>query len=203
MNKYEFKYPLTELSPLSQKALECHLVHLEKYVSNLEKLSDDPVDTILRQHADVNPNTLVANPIYNNAAQIANHHFFFDQLIPKEDQPQLTDANLKQLIDGQFGDFSKFTTAVVDIASKAFGSNWTWVLLDKTSNVPRLRLCNTINAGTYISNNTQPLTPLLLIDMWEHSYYVDYQYDRTKYLTDIFDLIDWSVIEQRFKNTAL
>jgi len=121
--------------------------------------------------------------IFNNAAQTWNHTFYWRSLRPKGggDPP----ATLKQRIEASFGTLEACKKELVAAATAQFGSGWAWLVLD----ADKLKVVKTANAGTPL---TAGATPLLVIDVWEHAYYLDYQNRRADYASAVLDkLIDW------------
>ena len=121
--------------------------------------------------------------VFNNAAQIWNHTFYWNSLSPTgggEPTGDLADA-----INAKWGSFADFKAAFNDKAVNNFGSSWTWLV--KTAD-GSLDIVNTSNAGTPI---TDDLVPLLTVDLWEHAYYIDYRNVRPNYLEGFWALANW------------
>ena len=121
--------------------------------------------------------------VFNNAAQIWNHTFYWNSLSPNgggEPTGELDDA-----INAKWGSFADFKAAFNDKAVNNFGSSWTWLV--KTAD-GTLDIVNTSNAGTPI---TDDLVPLLTVDLWEHAYYIDYRNVRPNYLEGFWALANW------------
>jgi Fe-Mn family superoxide dismutase len=121
--------------------------------------------------------------VFNNAAQIWNHTFYWNSLSPNgggEPTGELADA-----INAKWGSFADFKAAFNDKAVNNFGSTWTWLV--KTAD-GTLDIVNTSNAGTPI---TDDLVPLLTVDLWEHAYYIDYRNVRPNYLEGFWALANW------------
>lgn len=128
--------------------------------------------------------------VFNNAAQIWNHTFYWNSLSPNgggEPTGALADA-----INTKWGSFADFKAALNDKAVNNFGSSWTWLV--KTAD-GSLDIVNTSNAGTPI---TEGLTPLLTVDLWEHAYYIDYRNLRPKYLEGFWALANWDFAAENF-----
>jgi superoxide dismutase, Fe-Mn family len=121
--------------------------------------------------------------IFNNAAQIWNHTFYWNCLTPKGGGAPTGAINDK--INAAFGSFEKFKEQMTNSALTNFGSGWTWLVQDSTGNV---KLHNTSNAGCPL---TEGLRPLLTIDVWEHAYYIDYRNARPKYVEAYWNLVNW------------
>jgi len=128
--------------------------------------------------------------VFNNAAQIWNHTFYWNSLSPNgggEPTGAVADA-----INAVFGSFADFQAKLNDMAVNNFGSSWTW-LVKKADGT--LDIVNTSNAGTPI---TEGLTPLLTVDLWEHAYYIDYRNVRPDYLKGFWALVNWDFANENF-----
>lgn len=159
--------------------------HHKTYVDNLNKLV---ADTELASLSLEQVITSVAGQaekvgIFNNAAQIWNHSFYWKSLTPKGGgEPP---AALKQMIETSFGSVDACKKELVSAAVSQFGSGWAWLVLDGSS----LKVIKTANAGLPL---TMGVKALLTIDVWEHAYYLDYQNRRADYVNAVLDkLINW------------
>lgn len=183
-------YTLDALAPvLSLETLEYHFSkHHAAYVDNLNKLivgtpfENSTIEEIVRS---------ATGPIFNNAAQIWNHTFYFQSFASIENAQKMPTGPLLQMIEKQWQSFENFKTAMISKAAGNFGSGWTWLVITQEG---ILDIVNTSNAETPL---TTPLKPLITLDVWEHAYYIDYRNRRAQYLTDIWQILDWAVIEQR------
>lgn len=121
--------------------------------------------------------------IFNNAAQIWNHNFYWTSLAPKAGgKPE---GALMKRIEADFGSFDKLRTELIDAAMGQFGSGWAWLVLDRE----KLAVTRTGNADLPLVHGQKPL---LTIDVWEHAYYLDYQNRRKDYASDVVDkLLNW------------
>ena len=129
--------------------------------------------------------------VFNNAAQIWNHTFYWNSLSPNgggEPTGALADA-----INAKWGSFADFKAAFNDKAVNNFGSSWTWLV--KTAD-GSLDIVNTSNAATPITE--EGVTPLMTVDLWEHAYYIDYRNVRPKYLEGFWALVNWSFAAENF-----
>lgn len=141
--------------------------------------------------------------IVNLASQIFNHEFYWQGINPnKNDQDdQKTNDNkpsglsqeLYDLIVADFGSFDKFTNEFKNRAKKHFGSGWIWFVIDAQN--PRLRITEGHDADCPLSYGD---TPLLTIDIWEHAYYLDYKNERTRYVDEFFNRINWQFVSKQF-----
>jgi len=129
-------------------------------------------------------------PIFNNAAQVWNHTFYFSGL-----QQANTSEPHKQIaaaIKSSFGSYAEFKDAFIKAATTLFGSGWVWLVKTAAGN---LKIIQENNAGNPLRIG---LKPILTCDVWEHAYYLDYQNRRPDYLNAFWNLIDWDVVEKRF-----
>ena len=129
--------------------------------------------------------------VFNNAAQVWNHTFYWNCLSPNgggEPTGALADA-----INAKWGSFADFQAAFNDKAVNNFGSSWTWLV--KTAD-GSLDIVNTSNAETPISG--EEYTPVLTVDLWEHAYYIDYRNVRPKYLENFWALANWEFASANF-----
>ena len=162
-----------------------HGKHHKGYVDNLNKLVEGtplmglPLDTIIKQTLGNNNQTA----IFNNAAQVWNHNFFWASMKPNGGgEPS---AQLMQKVIEAFGSLEALKKELATGATSQFGSGWAWLVM----NGAKLQVIKTTNAETPI---TSDLRPLLVIDVWEHAYYLDYQNRRADYVQAVIDkLIDW------------
>lgn len=124
--------------------------------------------------------------IFNNAAQVWNHTFYWHCLAPKAGG-QPTGA-VAEAINKAFGSFEEFKTKFTDSAVANFGSGWTWLVKKADGS---LAIVNTSNAATPL---TDGVTPLLTVDVWEHAYYIDYRNARPNYMTAFWNLVNWEFV---------
>ena len=195
MGKFELMslpYAIDALEPvISKQTLEFHHgKHLAGYVNNLNGLL--PGSGF--EEASLEEIVLKATGgMLNNAGQILNHNMYFGQFCaPKADNAptgQLADA-----IERDFGSFEAFKEAFQKGGATLFGSGWIWLSADKDG---KLVITQETNAAIPIQKG---LKPLLTFDVWEHAYYLDYQNRRPDHLAALWQIINWSVIEQRYQN---
>ena len=129
--------------------------------------------------------------VFNNAAQIWNHTFYWNSLSPNgggEPTGAIADA-----INAAFGSFEEFQAKFNDMAVNNFGSSWTWLVKKADGS---LDIVNTSNAATPITE--EGLTPLLTVDLWEHAYYIDYRNVRPEYLKGFWALVNWDFANENF-----
>lgn len=177
--------------PYAQNALEPHITantlsfhygkHHNAYVTNLNKLvvgtefENAGLEDIVKKSS---------GPIFNNAAQVWNHTFYWHSMQPNGGGEPT--GKLAAKIKEDFGSFDKFKEEFTAAATTQFGSGWAWLVKDKTG---KLKVTKTSNAETPITTGD---TPLLTIDVWEHAYYLDFQNRRPDYIaTFLNSLANW------------
>lgn len=184
--------------PFSKTALEPHIsaetleYHYEKhhatYVAKLNGLVDG-TDLENKSLEEIIKNT--NGPIFNNAAQIWNHTFYWHCLAPNAGG-EPTGA-ISVAINNQFGSFSEFQEQLNDKAVNNFGSSWTWLVKKSDGS---LEIVNTSNAQTPLTDET--VTVLMTVDLWEHAYYIDYRNARPSYLNAFWALVNWDFVNENF-----
>ncbi len=186
----ELPYAMNALEPkISQETLEFHYgKHHATYVTKLNGLVDgsDFENKTLEEIIKTSDGA-----IFNNAAQIWNHTFYWNSLSPNGGG-EPTGA-LAEAINAKWGSFDEFKAAFNDKAVNNFGSSWTWLV--KTAD-GSLDIVNTSNAGTPLTDDT--LTPLMTVDLWEHAYYIDYRNVRPNYLEAFWSLVNWNFAQSNF-----
>ncbi len=134
--------------------------------------------------------------VFNNAAQAWNHDFYWGSLAPAG-KGELPSGELLRAIKASFGTFDACKKALADAAIKRFGSGWAWLLLKDG----KLVVESTQNAETPAGRSG--LRPLLVVDVWEHAYYLDWQNARAAHVNALVDgLLNWSVASSRFSAAA-
>jgi len=185
-------YPDNALSPhISANTIGFHYgKHHQGYVNNLNQLvantplADQSLEAVVKTVAGKAEQAA----IFNNAAQIWNHTFYWNSLRPKGGGKPT--GALAELIDKSFGDYDKFKAEFAKAATTQFGSGWAWLVKDGD----KLIVTKTGNADTPIAHGQKPL---LTIDVWEHAYYLDYQNRRADYVAAVLDnLINWDFAAQ-------
>ena len=183
-------YEMNALEPhISQKTLEFHYgKHHAGYVNNLNKLiagtpfENKSLEEIVKTSE---------GGMFNNAAQVWNHTFYWNCMTPnpKKTAPtgKLTDAIVRD-----FGSFDAFKEKFINACVTLFGSGWAWLVEDKDG---KLSIVQTSNAQTPL---TMGLKPLLVCDVWEHAYYLDYQNLRANYVNEFWSIINWEFVEMNY-----
>jgi Fe-Mn family superoxide dismutase len=132
-----------------------------------------------------------AGPVFNNAAQIWNHTFYWHCLSPNGGGAPT--GKVGEAIVKAFGSFDKFKEDFTNSAINNFGSSWTWLVKKADGTVA---IVNTSNAGTPLTDAS--VTPLLTIDLWEHAYYIDFRNARPKYVEAFWSLVNWEFANKNF-----
>lgn len=179
-------YALDALEPhISKETLEYHYgKHHQTYVTNLNNLvkgtdlENKPLEELIKT---------TEGGIFNNAAQVWNHTFYWNCLAPNAGGAPT--GKIAEAINKAFGSFEEFKKQFNDAAAKNFGSGWTWLVKKADGS---LAIVNTSNAATPVSGEDKPL---LTVDVWEHAYYIDYRNARVKYLEEFWALVNWSFVE--------
>jgi Fe-Mn family superoxide dismutase len=182
-----------DLAPyISEKTISIHYgKHHQAYVDNLNRLvtdtalADEPLDKIIQSTVGVPDNA----SIFNNAAQVWNHSFFWQSM--KKHGGGTPKGRLLEMIEKSFGGFENFKANFVSIAVSQFGSGWAWLVQNNDS----LNIIQTANAETPIAHGK---TPLLTCDVWEHAYYLDYQNKRKDFVEAFLGhLANWEFAESK------
>ncbi|NCN11322.1 MAG: superoxide dismutase [Fe] [Leptospira sp.] len=185
----ELPYPKNALAPtISEETLEFHYgKHHQAYVTNLNNLikggefENSSLEDIIKKSS---------GGIFNNAAQVWNHTFYWHSLAPKAGgEPS---GKIGEAINKSFGSFATFKEKFSASAAGNFGSGWTWLIKKADGS---LEIVNTSNAGCPVKEG---LNPILTIDVWEHAYYVDYRNARPKYIEAFWNLVNWKFAEENY-----
>jgi len=186
----ELPYPKNALEPhISSRTLEFHYgKHHQTYVDNVNKmvggtdLANESLEALVKKTAG----DAAKVGIFNNAAQVWNHSFYWNCLKPNGGGPPT--GPVAQKIEADFGGYAKFVEELKNAGITQFGSGWAWLVLKGS----QLQITKTLNADTPLAHG---LKPLLTIDVWEHAYYLDYQNGRADYLTVVIDkLLNWDFV---------
>ena len=191
----ELPYGYEALEPLiSSATLKLHHgAHHRGYVDKLNALvkDDAPLEAIVRRSARRATTDATERVIFNNAAQAWNHAFYWSSLRPKGSGGAPRGV-LAERIRVDFGSSEKLAAALKAAALGVFGSGWTWLVLAGGE----LCVTCTANADSPIAHGQ---APLLVLDVWEHAYYLDYQSRRAEYVSGVVDhLLNWQFAERNF-----
>jgi Fe-Mn family superoxide dismutase len=191
----DLPYAKNALEPhISAKTLEFHHdKHHKAYVDNANKLIEGTDLAQLDLEAIIKKVAGDASKagVFNNAAQVWNHSFYWNCMKPNGGGAPTGD--IAQKIQADFGSYEKFVEEFKNAGVTQFGSGWAWLVLAGG----KLKIVKTPNAENPI---VQGMKPLLVVDVWEHAYYLDYQNRRPDYLTTFVDkLISWDFVNSRLK----
>jgi Fe-Mn family superoxide dismutase len=186
----ELPYGKDALAPhISANTLDFHYgKHHKTYVDNLNKLitGTDLAEKSLEEIIKISVGDSAKAGIFNNAAQIWNHSFYW-QCLKKSGGGSPTGA-IASKINAAWGSYDKFAEELKNAGVTQFGSGWAWLVLEDG----QLKITKTANADTPLAHGQKPL---LTIDVWEHAYYLDYQNRRPDYLTAVIqNLINWDFV---------
>jgi Fe-Mn family superoxide dismutase len=162
-----------------------HGKHHKTYVDNLNKLvPGTEFETMTLEQIIMKSN----GGIFNNAAQIWNHTFFWNCMKPKGGGDPT--GPLAEAINSSFGSLATFKEKFADASVKQFGSGWGWLVKSKTG---KLEIVSTSNAANPMTDGH---TPLFTCDVWEHAYYIDYRNSRPNFLAAFWNLVNWDFVAQ-------
>ena len=189
----ELPYALDALEPvISANTLSYHFgKHLQAYLDNLNKalpfsgLDGFPLEDVVRY---------ATGPLFNNAGQVLNHNMYFTQFSPAPHSGLDPESPLAKQIAKQWGTLDAFQADFEAKGVGLFGSGWVWLAEDDDDG--SLQIVQEPGAGNPV---TKGLRPLLTFDVWEHAYYLDYQNRRAAHLKELWKIVDWKVIEKRYK----
>ncbi|OZG74114.1 superoxide dismutase [Hahella sp. CCB-MM4] len=181
----ELPYAKDALAPhISEETLEYHYgKHHKTYVDKLNGLvpgseyEGKSLEDIIKTSS---------GPVFNNAAQIWNHTFYWHCLSPNGGGAPT--GAVADAINAAFGSFEEFKKQFTDRAINNFGSSWTWLVKNADGS---LEIANTSNAGTPMTDGK---TALLTVDLWEHAYYIDYRNARPAYMDAFWNLVNWDFV---------
>ncbi len=182
-------YAKDALAPhISAETLEFHHdKHHQTYVTNLNNL----VAGTELEHASLEDVVMKSSGgVFNNAAQVWNHTFYWNCLTPNS--AGAPSGELADAINSTFGSFDKFKEEFTKCAVTTFGSGWAWLVKNRDGS---LALVSTSNAGCPL---TERQTPLLTCDVWEHAYYIDFRNLRPKYLEAFWALVNWDFVSSNY-----
>ena len=186
----ELPFATDALAPsISQETIEYHYgKHHAAYVNNLNKLvantplAELSLEDVIKQSSGA---------VFNNAAQVWNHTFYWSCLKPNGGgEPK---GPLAEAIQKTFGSFAAFKDEFSQTAASTFGSGWAWLIQDQTG---KLAIVSTSNGDTPM---TKGQTALLTCDVWEHAYYIDYRNRRPDYIAAFWNLVNWDFVSSLFQ----
>ncbi len=204
-------YEYDALSPImsEQTMILHHDKHHAAYINNLNTLLADnniknnlPIEEFVQNIDDLKINNEIKQKIIFNAGGHYNHQFFWRILQPQSSQqiPQ----NLIDAINTSFGSFDSFKDAFKSCAMGHMGSGWTWLCYDNETKQPSQAsfIRSTLNHDTPIMNHIDGKhgIPLLVLDMWEHAYYLQYQNRKTEYIDAFWNIVNWNKVAEHLNN---
>ena len=187
----QLPYAMDALEPhISKETLEIHhgkhhnayVVNLNNFIAADDALAGKSLEEIVKSSS---------GGVFNNAAQVWNHTFYWNSLAPNAGGEPTGD--LASAINSTFGSFAEFKEKFTASAVGNFGSGWTWLVKNAAG---ELEIVNTSNAETVITE--AGVTPLFTCDVWEHAYYVDYRNARPEYLKNFWELVNWEFAAANF-----
>lgn len=187
----ELPYAIDALEPhISRETLEYHYgKHLQGYIDNLNKLivdtefEEEPLLAIIERAP--------RGVIYNNAAQVWNHVFYFENLAPAGTAS--LSPKMRDVIEKKWGTVAEFKEEFNKKAMAQFGSGWTWLVINPEG---ELEIFSSSNAECIAMDAAY--TPILVCDVWEHAYYIDTRNARAQYLENFWKVVNWTKIEERY-----
>jgi Fe-Mn family superoxide dismutase len=186
----ELPYAFDALAPqISKETLEYHYgKHHATYLANLNKLTEGKPEASKTLEEIIKS---TKGPIFNNAAQVWNHSFYWNCLKPNGGGTP--EGALLEAINASFGSFDEFKTLFTSMAIGLFGSGWAWLVKDEDGT---LGIEAMSNAGNPLTNGQKPL---LTCDVWEHAYYIDYRNARAKYVETFWNLVNWEFVSKNLQ----
>ncbi len=189
----QLPYSLKALAPMiSEETMQYHYgKHHQTYINNLNALIvDKPYEHMMLEDI-VMMSAGFDQPVFNNAAQAWNHTFFWMCMSPSGGG--LPGGRLMSDIVAKWGSFEAFRDAFIAKAAGNFGSGWTWLVLNPETG---LEIVNTSNAETPLASDD---IPLMVVDVWEHAYYIDYRNARVDFVRAFLDrLVDWNFVAKNY-----
>ncbi|MGL5630550.1 MAG: superoxide dismutase [Mycoplasmoidaceae bacterium] len=191
------KYKFNGLEPYyDTKTVEIHYTkHHQTYINNLnDAISKYPdfknysIEKLLEE-LDELPSE-IKNSVRNNGGGYYNHNLFWEQFSSKHEEIK---GDILDLINRDFSSFENFRKIFDDKAKTNFGSGWTWLVLNKNK---QLEVMNTSGHDCPITNG---FSPLIVIDIWEHAYYLKFQNRRPEWINSFWNIIDWNFVNKNLK----
>jgi superoxide dismutase, Fe-Mn family len=184
-------YEMDALEPyISAETLEYHYgKHHKKYVDTLNELI--PGTQFENKTLEQIISTASSGPIFNNAAQVWNHTFYWNCLSPEGGGKPT--GSLAEVINKTFGSFESFKEKFTTEATQLFGSGWVWLVKDTDSSISIEQSSNAVNPLQY------GRVVLMTCDMWEHAYYIDYRNAKAKYLEAFWNRVNWDFVAGNFQ----
>jgi len=187
----ELPFKEDDLEPfISKETIEYHYKkHHATYVNKLNELIEST------RYSELSLSSIIRDSkgaIFNNAAQVFNHSFYWNSLSIKS---QVPNEKLLSKINNDFGSLELLKEEFIKAGTTLFGSGWVWLVREPNG---KLMIKQTENAQTPLSSN---LVPLFVCDVWEHAYYIDYRNLRPKYLEEFWEHINWDFVSDTYDKT--
>lgn len=186
-------YNKDALEPIiSENTIKYHYgVHTKKYFNTINELIKNTKFEEYNEISDVITSDLLKSDtkLYNNICQAFNHVFYWESMCSEKDYVSISDK-VSTLIIKAFGTYQNFEKEFTTQATNLFGSGWVWLVEDNGL----LKVVTTSNAETPLSKNVKPL---LVLDVWEHGYYIDYPADRPTYIKNWWKIVNWDKVANR------
>jgi len=228
-NKIVLPYSDTDLSNvkngvelgISKSTIDFHYgKHHTAYVTNLNNFAKDKDLKYFQDHPNISLDDIVSTivptgdnaKIFNNAAQIWNHDFYWKSLakpasneVDKDNVPaprELKDGDLRKAIIAKFNDYATFKARFTAAATSHFGSGWAWLIYKEDGTVDVVDshdAANPLNKHSMKDPVNHVGFPLLTCDVWEHAYYIDYRNARAQYINAWWSLINWEFAQQNYE----
>lgn len=181
-------YPANALEPsIGRETMEIHWgKHVQTYIDNVNRMIQGTNDE-RKSLEEIVKNS--KDGLYNNAAQVWNHNFFFSIMSPN---PQRNPTGkLSEEINKSFGSLNNFKKEFAEAASSLFGSGWVWLV---KKNNGSLEIKSTPNGDNPIKDGT----PVIGLDVWEHAFYLDYKNKKKDYIDAFWNVLDWKKVEEYY-----
>jgi superoxide dismutase, Fe-Mn family len=197
----ELPYAYNALEPfMDEETLRIHhtkhhqtyVTRLNEAIANAPELKDTTLEALLSKPENI-PNS-VRTAVINNGGGHFNHSVFWTVLGPNSAKEP--SGEIRKAIVDEFGHFSNFKEKLTDAAVKHFGSGWGWLCLDAKK---KLVITSTHDQETPLSHQMQPL---LVIDVWEHAYYLKYRNMRASFVEAIWNIVNWDEVNRRYRESA-
>jgi superoxide dismutase, Fe-Mn family len=198
LEKLEYKYDALEPHIDAQTMEIHHTKHHQAYIDNLnkalvghEELAAKTAEELLKNPGDVSEEIKAA--VKNNAGGHLNHEFFWT-ILKKDVKPE---GEILNAINQNFESFDNFKEQFKQAAATQFNGGWAWLVFNITNR--KLEIIKTKDHETPITDGK---IPLLVIDVWEHAYYIKYQNKRPEYIDNFFNVINWNKVNEYFLNAS-
>lgn len=184
-------YAENALEPhISEKTVQFHYgKHLRAYIDKTNELKAGTEYDELPLHKII---LQASGGLFNNAAQVFNHYFYFETFRDCQAGKHEPSGELKKVMEDAFGSFEDFKEKFAQAGTTLFGSGWVWLAIadGKPEIIASPNAENPLKAGKL---------PLLALDVWEHAYYLDTQNARAKYIEHFWKVVNWEIVERRFR----